>query len=421
MDIRISNNFPYKAVARKERQLRGINERKADSIEISVKNKPLSFKKNFFSSLFYLKDEEIPKYKEAGPPSDFAIELHKNAEKTTMKKIPAENFTGIMSPDEFRELLPSLKEENFISSKKNRKSGVYYVDLDYRSSYTGGEQNIFNILDDVAVYADKYYNETGKKFIFALTDRDFIRSLQHMVEVIGSNPEKYKNVKFLPAIKLSFAQKTPSSELGYETSEIIAYGVNPYSDNLIDFVQNTIQKIEKRVLELLNQLYPEFAYNIIEDFDNTKFGSIENAAVLLNSYLTTGEFFAKYSIPFDESKGKVFSVPENSYEDIIKCLSREPQKPVIALSAPFYLANYFDGTPSKTFEEVVSYVKKLQENSNGMLIAFESVAPMYESDANLTPEIIKNFNDYMRKNTNLYEVGGSFKKLVSPSSRQIIC
>ena len=82
----------------------------------------------------------------------------------------------------------------------------------------------------------------------------------------------------------------------------------------------------------------------------------------------------------------------------------------MALSAPFYFSHYFEESGSKTFEKVVKFIKELQENSNGMLLAFESVVPKYDLDSNLTPDIIKNFNNYMRNNTDLYEVGGSFAK-----------
>lgn len=475
MNISISHNFPSGISTGTNKQFTRTTREKSDCCEFSSKQKTPSFKKSFFASFFAPKNE-IPKYidNNAKPPSDFAVEISKNIEKAVEKKIPAENFASIMTPEEFRGILPSLKEENFISNRKNRDSGIYCADLDYQSNFSNGTQNIFDLLDDVAAYADEYYKKTGKKFIFALADRDLLEGLQHAVRIIGSDPEKFKNVKFLPAFKMSFAHKAPTSGLGYENSEMIIYGVNPFSENLINFVENTIQKRKKMTVEFIkkvNHLYPEFAYSIIEfaqqnqlkykrsfavsnlywrareyaetkgdtairgkkfipedviveaenilnELDDIYLGS-ENSGfsplgttIIKDSEVNKNikEVFEEYSTHFDESQGRVISAAENLYDDMIDCLSKEPQKPVLALSAPFYFSHYFEESGSKTFEKVVKFIKELQENSNGMLLAFESVVPKYDLDSNLTPDIIKNFNNYMRNNTDLYEVGGSFAK-----------
>ena len=42
------------------------------------------------------------------------------------------------------------------------------------------------------------------------------------------------------------------------------------------------------------------------------------------------------------------------------------------------------------------------------MVAFESLAPNYNIDGNLTDEEIDTFNRYIRTNTTLHEVGGSF-------------
>ena len=43
-----------------------------------------------------------------------------------------------------------------------------------------------------------------------------------------------------------------------------------------------------------------------------------------------------------------------------------------------------------------------------MLTAFETVVPSYDLDTGIDRTQIETFNDYVKKHTNLFEVGGSF-------------
>ena len=52
-------------------------------------------------------------------------------------------------------------------------------------------------------------------------------------------------------------------------------------------------------------------------------------------------------------------------------------------------------------------MKQTIEDSKGMITAFESVSPKYERDKNITKETINNFNNIIRENFDLYEVGGT--------------
>ena len=52
--------------------------------------------------------------------------------------------------------------------------------------------------------------------------------------------------------------------------------------------------------------------------------------------------------------------------------------------------------------------KTIQE-SNGMLAAFESKSPSYQIDPYVSDEDIRKFNEIIRKNIKLHEVGGSLQ------------
>ncbi len=424
----------------------------------------------------FIKEPEVPyniKPISYESPTEFAQNISNGLKEVTKINIPPQNFKNIMSPEEFKELLPELKQENFTYSERNEERGVYFVDLDYQSNFSNrNNPNVYDILDKLAEYSDEYYKNAGKDFIFALSDRDSIEGLQHLVRFIGEEPEKYQHLKFIPAIKLTFAHPAPTSKIGYENSEMLVYGINPFSKNLINFVDNIIQKRRTMVLEFIrkvNKLYPEFSYNILEFAEQNKLkyyrdytisnlywrareyaetkGDLEiksikmvpekivaEAETILNqlSSLHTGsteefsalgtqiidedsdlnkkikEVFHEYSTHMDEDKGKVVSYAENLYNDMIDCLDKEPQKPVLAIASPYYLSHYFEERYPKTFDNVVEFINKIQKESKGMLCAFESVVPAYGIDRHLSSEQIRRFNNYIREHTDLYEVGGSF-------------
>ena len=450
-----------------------------DSIELRSKQKKeknVSFGQGFLKKIFsfsFLHNSDGTSSKPE--PSDYAKELSSGVLRCLETEIPPENFECIMTANEFREILPSLNSENFMSSESNIEDGTYFVDLDYQCNYSKGNENIYDILDNAVEYANEYHAKTGKKFIFALTDRDILEGVQHAVRIIGENPEKFKNLKFIPAIKLSYSHKAPNSQLNYENSEMLVYGINPFSQTLINFVDFTIAKRKAMVFDFIKEvyeLYPEFAYSIIEfanqndlkykrdftvsnlywrarEYAETKgdtamtyfevvpeeilkeaeniinqlgkviFGSQQSAYSPFGTNIIKEDselnqrikdVFTKYSTRFDETKRKVVSSAENIYSEMINCLSLQSQKPVLALSAPFYLSHYYEEENSDEFPNVVEFIKDLKKDSNGMLEAFESVVPIYDLDSNLTPETIRNFNNYIKENTGLHEVGGSFAK-----------
>ena len=488
MEIRVSQNFPNNQYKKSNGQNTSIL-RSSGVCDTFYKTANTNEKNISFSGLFSKilgKKTELPdsKFKAGDIPSEFASELSSGIKRVMDCNIPAQNFNCIMTPDELREILPNLTQDNFLATTKNQDNGVYCVDLDYQTSFSSGNENIFDILDNVAHYANNYYEKHGKDFIFALTDRDSIEGLQHALRIIGLNPDKFRHVKFVPGIKMSFAHEAPNSNIGYENSDMLIYGINPFSENVIDFVETTVQKRKNMTINFIrqvNELYPEFAYSVLEfaqqnrikykkgfcvsnlywrareyaetkgdtaikgismvpkeilaeaeeilnELDQVFLGSNQGGFSALGSEIikdeevnkSIKEVFSKYSTHYDDETGRVVSEAENLYDEMIDCLSKEPQKPVLALAAPYYFSHYYEAKDPDTFDKVVSFIENLKEKSNDMLMAFESVAPSYDIDSNLVTKSgklldkytgnhkINLFNDYIRNNTGLFEVGGSF-------------
>ncbi|MBQ9245638.1 hypothetical protein IJ182_05155 [bacterium] len=434
---------------------------------------------NKIGQIFIPKEDEFPAiYNSDKPSSPLATEIAESIKQNKGIKIPPANFECIMTPSEIRKILPKLKEQNFECSEENVEKGIYCADLDYQSNFTlNSKETITEILDRAVKYADKYHEKTGEKFVFAFTDHDTVEGVQRVLYEVGKNPDKYKNLKIIPGLKLSYAHKAPNSKIGYENSDMLIYGINPFSKNITSFIDKTIFARKKMVEDFIakvNELYPEYEYSVneivkqnglkykksfavsnlywrIREYTETK-GDIAIKSMSLDPDTIYNDFlrimntldrnprlgsqditsegldtriinqddevnkkikaiFDMYSTHKDSKTQKVVSTAENVYDDMIECFSNETEKPVMALASPYYFSHYYEKSDSETFEQVVNFLKELKDNSNGMLIAFESLSPGYDLDMYLPKTTIDRFNNYIRENTKLYEVGGSFAKL----------
>lgn len=429
-----------------------------------------------FSKIFKNKPavEEVQPFGSPEGVTDFHKLLAQGVKDKFNINIPAQNLKSIMPPEELKQTLTEVTTDNFIAKAKNIRSGKYFIDLDYESNHTRGvKENIFDIMNEAALYADKYYEKTGKPFIFALADRESMESLEHVIRIIGENPEKYQHMKFVPAIKISYAHEAPQSGIQYENCNLLVYGVNPFSAKLSSFLKRTTRKRQEMVINFIKQvcqLYPEFSYSINEfakqnkikyqkDFipnlywrareyaekkgetemkskekvpqavineaqqiisemgrilvkDETDSVEYADSSITSNTGLnsTIKRIFEQYSTHKDKD-GNLVSAAENLFNEIISQLDSEEHKPVIAYAAPYYLCRDFDtydDIQNHKFPKTVQYMQQMKDKSNGMIMAFQSVVPIYNLDNNLPLETIKKFNTYIRENTDLYEVGGSF-------------
>ena len=478
MTIKVSQTFPiHQQITKANTFTTKTKPMECDTFNVSfsAQKKKVSFFQKLFGSSYDIASQTSSEIIPERPATDFETELSKGIEKHLERSIPAQSLQSIMSPTEFKRFIsnPFMKEENFKCSPHNISQNVYIADLDYATNYSNGKENIIDILDKVATFANEHFADTQNPFVFAIADRDSIEGVQHAVRIIGENPEKFKNVKFVPAIKLSFAHEAPKSQIGFENSEVIVYGINPFDDKLVDFVQDLTKRRKGMVLDFIrevNAMYPEFSYNILEfvEQNRLKFDSdytvsnlywrareyaetkgdtalrgtrlvpekiLQDAAKTLDSlevihrgsdqkgnprYATSIDndsplnksikgVFDKYST-HEVGVDEIDSTAESIFEKMVEVLSKDKgsNKPVMAIASPLYLTHYFEEENAKEFPNVVKFIEKLRLKSNGMLVAYESLAPNYQIDGNITKEEIEKFNAYLREHTDFHEVGGSF-------------
>ncbi len=522
MKISVSSNLPISQNYQYKKQ--SINQTlKNDCYNFTCKQEPkenIAFKGGFLSKLFGTKQVKINPTEEANI-SPYIRSLQAGIKATFYQDIPAANFASIMSPEEFEKEIKNFTIENFDIKNKNAKdpNKIYCADLDNATTFSTGKNDVYTLLEKVAKTADELYAKTGKKFLFAITDRDTIEGVQHAVRIIASEPEKFKNLKFIPSMKMSFTHSVPTEKnyTRYENSEMLVYGINPFSEKLVKYVSDTLEKRKQMTIDFIsavNGLYPQFDYSVkefatqnrikfLKDFGvsnlywrareyvetkgDTQIRGIEltpeeisQAAIQIMNELyfvqqgsenrnvstlsskivnddeeinkSIKEVFRNHATHTNEEDDQIIAPAENVLSEMIEIFKQETTRPVMAISAPFYLSDYFPdkveeteqdtqtGKKQKkqpnTFNGVVQFLKDLQEKTDGMLIAFESKVPKYRLDdklykrrsANDFPletfdsnhpkffdlieqSILKTFNNFIRKSNKeiqLYEVGGSW-------------
>ena len=388
--------------------------------------------------------------------NEYINKLAVNVSRIYDRDVHPHDLRCIAGPDEVNMLIKNYKTENFVSTTKNQLTGTYKADLDCSAG-----KDVISALDKAALYADEYNKRTGEKFVLAITDTNSTESLKIVMAHISENSNNYENLIIIPGIKLSFAYNPPNSKVSIENSKLILYGIDPFSDNLNKINEKTYQRYlildefysyirdvynmyeydkNNKVIEADSTLgdfeetdlylrFREFSKILEEDSDNTeklgKFSSyiyskldtlykLYGRKSFVDVLSNTGpgdkiikKINDKYQIRYDPKKQKVISPAEYTYDELIELISQEKIRPYVALAAPYYYATYFDTPSQYSFDKAVDFINYLKSKSKGLLVAFESIAPVYDLDPDINPKEVKEFNDYVRKHTQLKEVGGS--------------
>lgn len=383
--------------------------------------------------------------------SEYAKLLSQAIQSTTSKKVNPQHFNCFMSGDELLKILPKLNEKNFEASSQNITNGIFKADLHSHSNYADGKGYVKNIVEDALDYADALYKKTRQKFIFAITDQDTTESTKEILGIVASNPQKYKSIRIVPAMEVSFVHRAPNSKNECEVSELLVYGINPYSEKINKFTNN----IKEKRLKVINNFIKEasekcnltkFSYNEFDRFyEAEKYGNFMNIHWRLNHYVQTkhaitilasktsqnaeilyenimknnkgaslGQLHEANIIPSDITEnqelnsilkkysprvenGKIITQSENTFEEVIEAFKDE-KNIFMAFAKPVY----FSEKVKKPYNEFKYYI----DNSKGLIKASESYFQSYDNrDSNK----IKNIQS-LTESLKLLNIGGRENK-----------
>lgn len=196
-------------------------------------------------------------------PDGYIKQLARDLSFELKEKIKPSNLKSVLSKKEFLSEIKKLKEQNYVPSPENIKNGVFRADLHSHSNFSDGTISVSEMLNQAAQYGDRLNQINGRKFLFALSDHDGVDGVKEALKIIAKNPEKFKNIKFVPAAELSFPVKChPESSKfqrcgnSVEMAEMLIYNINPFSVSSKEYFthlyQNRKQGIGKTI-ELANE------------------------------------------------------------------------------------------------------------------------------------------------------------------------
>lgn len=126
------------------------------------------------------------------------------------EKINPKSLACVMDKSEFVSEILKLKKQNYVYTPENIKNFGFMADFHMHTNHSDGNISVGNLLDEITEYGNKLFARTGKKFMFSITDHDSVAGVKEALGIIAKNPEKFRNVRFIPGVELSFPTKHQS-------------------------------------------------------------------------------------------------------------------------------------------------------------------------------------------------------------------
>lgn len=223
--------------------------------------------------------------------TDYRVQLAKELSKELGKNITAKDLKAVITRKELLKELSKLTEENYILTENNLKNGTFLADLHSHSNYSDGVIGVQNLLDEVAEYGNKLNQLKGKKFLFALSDHDGVEGVKEALKIIAQNPQKYENIRFVPATEISFVfpcQKESPRFRQYgsdvQMPELLIYNINPFSETTNKFFENIYARRESQIDKAIKDACSYYNSNDFTKDEYKKFYMGNRKPFMLNQH-----------------------------------------------------------------------------------------------------------------------------------------
>jgi hypothetical protein len=134
-------------------------------------------------------------------------------------------------------------------------------------------------IEDLLLQQVEYSKQIDENVLFSVTNHDSLSDLKKALKIISQNPGKYSNILFVPGIEINskYTNKALTSPSNFPQTaiqlEILAYGINPFDNNLNKFIGN------------ISKCNEEIVTKIIEDYNMWGLGADINEAKKIYSHL----------------------------------------------------------------------------------------------------------------------------------------
>jgi len=120
----------------------------------------------------------------------------------------------------------------------NVKNKTFGANLHIHTTNSDGKLSVQELLDQASEYANAYFKKNKTPFVIAITDHNTVEGCKEAVQILGKNPEKYKNLRVVLGAEISVKE---DSMYGYafkkpEKFHILTMCINPFEKHLNDFI-----------------------------------------------------------------------------------------------------------------------------------------------------------------------------------------
>lgn len=171
--------------------------------------------------------------------------------KTLLKEIGIEpskfyKLRSIIGTEEIKKILSELSTspEYYTAGEnyENTINGMFRANLHIHTTASDGFFSTQELLDKGAEYADhvKNLNPTAKNpFVIAITDHDCLVATKEAIQIIESNPLKYKNLRVILGAEMTTFDNVATDIVDYPTNaHILVYGLNPFDKKFQSFIES---------------------------------------------------------------------------------------------------------------------------------------------------------------------------------------
>jgi len=272
-------------------------------------------------------------------------------------KIEEYHLCSIVGKNEFEDIVKGLKPENFSTGNKfsNVEKGIFTANLHNHTDHSDGLMSVEELLNMSARYGDKLSTLNKSKFFVAVTDHDTVEGCKKALELISSDPIKYKNVKLVLGTEISTIYR--NSEMlakPINTVDCLAYCIDPYQEKLAEKLNSLRGERINNSKTLINEINKqnkneELSWEEARDFHpNIGRGITNGTPYLIKNY-------ANYKLVYNASVQKAGIKDKKDIPTFIEC------------AKSFYEKNIKPDIPEsffKHFKEQIPEIKaKIGENT----------------------------------------------------------
>lgn len=290
------------------------------------------------------------------------------------KKILKNN--KIIGPEEFKTYVNQLSKNNYAPGIRRDKfvldshdfynliNGRFLANLHVHTKYSDGLIEVEKLLTHAELIA-QYNAKFNMPFMLAVTDHDTLDSTKEALKIFNKTPEKFNLLKLTLGLEISTVANNFKNQKKPVGVHLLVYGINPYDENLNEFLERkrTLKlKLANETLEILNkELSDELSYEftlseaaLVHEMITKGFDEVKRP---LMKY-TTGKILHSYYI---KNADFTYEKPIRTFKQIFK--SSEPYHKLYKKALEQYINQELPPIPQEV-ENIIKKAKSIYEKSH---------------------------------------------------------